>query len=337
MFTGFDLLNDRYQRLFMASLAASEGLSYSDDGGQHDCTESHCEMFETPNTDVYFCRTTGRLHECGKRCAFPAVMISDSNALVCPLTGLVRATQAKMIATGAYTTEHDSSAEAQAGSGYRKRKTVDAGWAERDAATGKRTGQRIYWIGRNPVVGHRAPDMISMNAENDIRSACDAILHALYCSEVSNRLMGRKETLQIDHKSQTNFHTVAQYVRLLCIYSEPFTSFGARLKAHALCLVVLYTWMTGAGANRPPAAVYCPSDTPWLSEHIPPRPMLTSFSFGNGCFVGHELFTRTDKFLQEVVSYWNEFAGKATREQTQGSWVPVPIKLAIAQRLARGK
>lgn len=334
MFRGFDLLSDRMQQLFMATLAASERLHYGDNTrneDEHRCNELKCDMMPTPRTDVYVCNQTGRVHECGALCSFNPVSVPDSNTTVCPLTGYVRTVQAKYVATGAFTSEHDSSAGSSAG--LRKRKaSASTAWAERDEKTGQLTGNRVFWIGKRSVSARRAPSLITISGEAEVRGACDRIVKSLYESDTSQRIMERTAPPMLDSKAIDNYHTACQYARLLCVYSKPYLNFHDQLDSTALCLVVLYTWVTGRGITMPPAVVFRVADTQCLSDHLPPRPELVRFAVDGGHAVSNDLFTKTDKFLQEVVAYWNQFAKTATRSDLS-VWVPKPVLAIVKNRL----
>lgn len=341
---GFELLSDRMQQLFMAALYASERLSYN--GGMrdetHSCAVMQCSMLDTPGTDVYVCRASGRVHECGARCKLTSIYASDSNVSVCPLTGMVRATQAKMIATGAWTVERDSGEVAGSGQARKRRyrDTIDrpATWAERDEATGRRTGNRVYWINEQKLIARRAPMLALRDGEMKIINACSDLIAGLYTSEAAERVC-RRPTLpgtvfQVDAKAKEALLTVCQYARMLVIHSEPYARAYAQVDAVALCVAVLYTWMIGDGIKRPPAIEYSPTDSPWLAQYAPPVGKLDFLPIG-GAVLPAAVFTWTDKFLQEVVSYWNEFARTATADAVhkRGRWVPVPVVHAVRQRL----
>jgi len=336
MFQGFELLSDRLQQLFMATLAAGEKLHYYDEGKAHACSLLNCEMMHTDNSDVFICKTTGRVHECGTLCSLTPIAAQGTNSLVCPLSGLVRTSMAKLVATGAYTSEHDNTAAA--GKNVRKRKMPDSAWAERYEKTNEPANLRVYWIGQRSIDGKRAPSLITPEGQREIEVAVRTVVRVLYESEESHRICQRASDTQWDVKTKelslSRFSTNAQYARLLCIHAESFHEFHKHLDSVVLCLVVLYTWMTGSGVNRPPTAVSKPDPGDWLEKYLPPRPKLPHFSF-NGNAVTNALFTKTDKFLQEVITYWNAVAQKAGKaELKKGEWMPVAVKVAIQRRIA---
>jgi hypothetical protein len=342
MFQGFSLLSDRMQKLFMTTLIANDELSYDDDDGlPHACSCSDCEMFQIPNTDVYVCKETGRVHECGELCTSQPNASADSNSLVCPISGLVRNLVAKLVSTGAYTADYDNSVRSGGSGVARKRRVTDTAWAERDEKTGLRTGSRIYYIGKRMIRGKRAPSLMTAEGEREIQVACQTILQELYLGKTRRKLMEEAEPHSHEDLKEIQsspgwkvFPMVAQYVRLLCIHSELFQSFHDKLDSTALCLVVLYTWLTGDGINRLPVAVYKPPVGCILTARLPPRPLLSTFAFGSGYSVSKELFRNTDKFLQEVVTYWNQFALRANRSDLSNGWIPASVKLAIEKRLS---
>lgn len=335
MLRGFLLLKDKEQQLFMATLRACERLQFFDDGSQHECTDAGCSMMHTPNTEIYVCEQTGRVHECGKRCTLAPLLVPDTNAWVCPLSGLVKSTFGKAIATGAFTAAHDASDIVEGKGRTRKRRREDGGWAERDES-GALTGRRVFWIGEHRMAAKRVPAFMAIQAEFDIGTACDRVINALYLSDLSNRLMGRSQRLVECKEERALFIQATKYARILTIRSPVFARQPRNVEPAALCLVVLYTWLTRGGIDEPPVAQFSPRDTPWLSAHLPERKHLPDFTFGDRTVVTHDVFNAIDHLLQEVVTYWKRFAQAATREDlTRSKWMPETVRMAIEERLAR--
>lgn len=344
---GFGLLSDRKQQLFLACLNACENEEFCDprysiSDTPHACETGKCEFQETKGSDVWVCRETGALHECGVWCT-RAEYSDDTASYVCTLTGMVTLQRPNM-KMGYFDQGADGYARpATALSGLastRKRKAgdEDVGWSERESngTSTRRTGKRIYSVNFNiQMVSRRLPSIATKNAgETLMINACKSIIDSLFLSESARVIMGRSACLVQDQPAVDKFYTACQYARKIVVHSRIFAEYTKPVEAEPLCMAVLYSWIV-KGISMPPVLDMKPASVPWIASNAPPQKKVQSFQLNSNsaCAVAISDITAMDKLLQEALKFWNRLAETMTlSELSRMHWVPVTVQDRVNAR-----